>query len=136
VSGFCADGVCCDTACTGLCQACTAAKQGGGNDGTCGNITTGTDPANECAGTAVCNGAGACKLPNGLACFANGDCVSGICVDGVCCNITCNLVCQACTAAKKGAGTDGTCGNIAAGADPDNECTGGSTCDGAGACTP
>lgn len=58
-SGICVDGVCCNTVCWGLCQACTMAKTGGAN-GTCGNIATGTDPDNECAGTATCNGSGAC----------------------------------------------------------------------------
>lgn len=55
-SNFCVDGVCCNTACTGTCQACNVA----GSLGTCANIPNGQDPANECAGTLVCNGAGAC----------------------------------------------------------------------------
>ena len=58
LSGNCVDGVCCNTACAGTCQACTAVKKGSGADGTCGNIASGADPDNECAGN--CNGAGAC----------------------------------------------------------------------------
>jgi MYXO-CTERM domain-containing protein len=83
-SGFCADGFCCNTACGGLCQACSAAKTGGAN-GTCGNVTVATDPDNECAlqsvlscgTTGVCDGAGACQL------YANGSvCVSAKCNAG------------------------------------------------------
>src|SRR6185437_6371133 len=76
-SAFCADGVCCDTACTGTCQACTAAKKGSGADGTCGTIAAGTDPDGECddqgapsCGTnGSCDGSGACaKYPMGTLC--------------------------------------------------------------------
>ena len=35
-SGFCVDGVCCAEACTGRCQACSAAKKASGADGVCG----------------------------------------------------------------------------------------------------
>lgn len=75
-SGFCADGFCCNSACKGLCQACSAAKNGGVN-GTCGNVAVATDPDNECAaqpqstcGTSgACDGAGACQLfASGLTC--------------------------------------------------------------------
>src|SRR5439155_181355 len=52
----CADGVCCNSACTGTCQACTAAKKGSGSDGSCGTIGNGLDPDNECPGTAVRKG--------------------------------------------------------------------------------
>ena len=78
-SGFCADGVCCSTACTGLCQACTAAKKGSGADGACGPVAVGTDPNNNCAlqstatcGTdGFCDGAGACRLyASGTVCVA------------------------------------------------------------------
>jgi hypothetical protein len=54
----------------------------------------------------------------------------------VCCSSACNGVCVACSAAKKGSGSDGTCGAIAGGTDPDNECPGTSNCNGAGACGP
>ena len=221
-SGFCVDGVCCNAGCTGLCQACSAGKKGVGADGTCGPITTGADPDNDCAQDAAatcgktgqCNGSGACQLyssgtscgspvcqgtvlkaqscdgtgscipsaagqdcapyacsngacqgacvtnadcamgfvcsmgtcvmpiANGGACAMNGQCASGACVDGVCCNTACGGLCQACTVAKKGGGTDGVCGPIAVGGDPDSECvqqassscgqTG--SCDGSGAC--
>ncbi len=65
-SGFCADGVCCDRACDGTCEACVASlKQGGLNTGTCGPIRAGTDPRNECTASVVttCGQTGSC---NGL----------------------------------------------------------------------
>ena len=84
LSGFCVDGVCCSTACTGACQACSSAKKGGGTNGTCGAIANNTDPDSECAddgaascgNNGVCNGSGACrKYPAGTQCRAqNGDC--------------------------------------------------------------
>ena len=131
LGGFCADGVCCNTACSGACQACTAAKKGSGADGTCGNIVGGTDPDSECSGNASCSGAGACLLlTNGMLCSLNTECQSAQCVDGVCCNTTCSGLCQACSAAKKGSGADGTCGNVAVSTDPDSECPGATSCNG------
>ncbi len=56
LSGFCVDGVCCNGSCGSLCQACNLT----GSVGSCAFIPGGADPANECAGTAVCNGAGVC----------------------------------------------------------------------------
>ncbi len=133
-SSFCVDGVCCGTVCNSPCQACTAAKKGSGADGSCASIASGTDPDSECAGSLICNGAGLCKSPTGDACSAATDCLSGFCVDGVCCNAVCTGACQACTAAKKGNGVDGTCSTIVTGTDPDNECGGAANCNGAGAC--
>ena len=60
LTGFCVDGVCCGTACQGLCQACSAMKTGGA-DGTCADITPGTDPDNECAGALTCAGGLNCQ---------------------------------------------------------------------------
>ena len=139
-SGFCADGVCCNTACTGACVACTAAKKGSGSDGVCGSIPVNqpdTFPANICVSPKACDGVSNCKKTDGQTCGGNSECVSGSCADGVCCNTTCNGTCLACSAAKKGGGADGVCGNI-----PVNQtdtaatvqCTGTSSCDGNGAC--
>lgn len=64
-SGFCTDGVCCDGACGGAdadCQACTAAKKGGGLDGVCGLVVKNNpcrassgacDPSEVCDGTST-----------------------------------------------------------------------------------
>ena len=69
-SGFCAQGVCCMTACTQSCYACTNALTGSSPDGTCAVVSSGLgDPAGTCvAGTATscgntghCDGKGACE---------------------------------------------------------------------------
>lgn len=131
-SGFCADGICCNTACMGTCQACTAAKKGSGVDGVCGAIKFDTDPDEECHGGA-CNGQSVCKFYNGMPCVNTNQCLS-YCVDGVCCGNICSGTCQSCSAAKKGGGVDGACRPIAAGTDPDGECSPGA-CNGAGQCS-
>lgn len=86
-SGFCVDGFCCNTACSGLCQACAAALTPSQN-GVCANIDAGLDPANECANPSDCvlgncNGTGMCanqNAPNGTPCSGgNGFCSGGIC---------------------------------------------------------
>ncbi len=111
-SGNCVDGVCCDTACNGTCVACTAAKKGTGQNGTCGAIKLGADPDNECTAThTYCNGAGAClvcgtndaagdskcpknyyctgaacvaDLTTGSACARGTQCLSSACFNNVC----------------------------------------------------
>ncbi|MEZ4311131.1 MAG: hypothetical protein R3F14_24075 [Polyangiaceae bacterium] len=59
-SGQCVDGVCCATACTGLCMACSASYHGDSTmNGTCLPIQAGLDPHDECSGpgnTATCSG--------------------------------------------------------------------------------
>ena len=142
-SGLCSDGVCCDTACGGECEACTASATGG-TDGVCAPISVGTDPDDECGlgAEASCDGAGTCRLALGQPCGADIDCATGHCVDGVCCDTACDGACQTCTAAGKGAGSDGACGPVAADTDPDDECAADlaagvcadGSCDGAGQC--
>lgn len=130
------DSVCCDTSCGGPCQSCVGADTGGA-DGTCGFVKAGTDPDNECAGSATCNGMGGCQLkPNGASCTAGTECQSGVCPaqDGVCCGTTCSGTCQSCNGANTGAAS-GTCAPITNGTDPSNECAGAATCNGSGACT-
>lgn len=131
-TGFCVDGFCCDNACDNKCMACSVAKKGGGLDGVCGSVKYDTDPDNECHGGA-CDGKNVCKYYNSMSCTSAAQCLSNYCVDGVCCNNICMGACQACSTAKKGSGGDGVCGNIAGGADPDNECNPGE-CTGSGAC--
>jgi cysteine-rich repeat protein len=70
------------------------------------------------------------KLANGAVCTAANQCTNGFCVDGVCCNASCGGLCQACNVA----GSVGACSNIPSGSDPANECFGGTSCNGAGAC--
>lgn len=42
-TGFCVDGVCCDTACNGVCESCAAPVKG-----TCSPVPANTDPDQEC----------------------------------------------------------------------------------------
>jgi len=67
LSGFCADGYCCDKRC-GACGSCNLP----GKEGTCDFTPAGTDPRNECIDSAsdpsgkcggMCNGRGACEFP-------------------------------------------------------------------------
>jgi len=220
-SGNCVQNVCCDDACSGACKSCLGAHTGG-TDGTCGNVTVGSDPKNlcsdqgasSCGTTGVCGASGACALypantacgspvcdgtelkdqfcdgsggcvpesggddcapftcsggacddpcggdaecvsghfcssgscvPKGgvgAPCAANSECADGHCVDDVCCDDACDGACEACSTLAKGAGDDGACEPVAAGGDPDDECsseapsTCGRTgdCDGSGAC--
>jgi MYXO-CTERM domain-containing protein len=93
ISGFCTDGVCCDQACDGLCQGCTAALKGVGQNGVCGTVKAATDPQNECTDDGVstcqrdgtCNGAGACALY-----AAGAACGTSTCSNGVQVGYTCN----------------------------------------------
>jgi hypothetical protein len=121
LSGYLADGICCNTACTGTCVACTHVKKGLGADGTCGTIQAGKDPDDECSdqGTASCgttgscDGQGACGLyPAGTVCAAgacegaflvqpnlcdgSGTCVVGgttDCSPAMCANLVCATAC-------------------------------------------
>ncbi|MBM4373952.1 MAG: hypothetical protein FJ095_02630 [Deltaproteobacteria bacterium] len=117
VSGFCADGFCCNTSCTGACAACATAK-GAVTNGTCaaaavkGAQDAGScdDAAGMCDGTdkCTCDAVGACKVKIGEACLANAECASGFCADGFCCNAACTGACSACSLAT-GATANGTC---------------------------
>ena len=130
--GNTSDGDCCDS----TCQFESTGSSCDDNDA--------CTPQSSCDGTGACVGSGSIcgSAALGEACTNNNECTSGNCVDGVCCDTACSGTCQACSAAKKGSGNDGTCGDIASNNDPDNECTdeGASSCgdtgacDGAGAC--
>jgi FG-GAP repeat len=127
-SANCADNVCCDDECSGLCMGCTEAKTGM-PDGQCAPIPPGGNPDGECsAGT--CNGNGSCDP-----CGASIECASNHCADSVCCDTDCDATCVACTQAKTGM-PDGQCALVPLATDPDNECGVGAeqSCDGAGTC--
>jgi len=122
LSGFCVDAVCCDRACSGTCEACSATKKGSGADGTCSSVAAETDPDNECpteptstcGSTGSCNGAGACeKYSNTVICSpaacsgnvvmlpkrcdGNGACVGGgtqVCTDSPCIGGACASPCM------------------------------------------
>lgn len=81
-SGFCVDGVCCNSTCTGGCKACSTAKKGSGADGTCGNVSGGLDPDSDCGdqGAASCGTNGSCDGGGGCALYASGtSCASQVC---------------------------------------------------------
>ena len=85
-SGFCAQGICCATACAGPCKTCAWP----GLSGTCTAVPRGVlDPSGMCGTAGTCNGRGGC-VP--ATCVADSDCgelywcTSGRCVA---CNATC-----------------------------------------------
>jgi len=113
LSGFCADGYCCNTACTSNCKACNLTGQAG----QCGNVPAGTEDGT-CTGASACDGLGGCKKTNGQGCGGDAECVSGHCVDGVCCNSTCVGPCLGCNLV----GAEGTCSYGLLGSNPGGEC--------------
>ncbi len=60
-SGFCVDGMCCASACVGLCESCN-----GQTPGQCGAIAPGTDPRDECPGSGTCTGEPLCSTGTGI----------------------------------------------------------------------
>lgn len=93
LSGFCTEGVCCNTDCGGTCVACTAALKGHGNDGTCEPVAKGTNPRNACMDegaascrmTGTCDGKGACAVyEDGTDCGNGKVCEAGRCGGGFC----------------------------------------------------
>ena len=108
-SEFCADGVCCESSCDGLCDRCDAS----GKQGLCVNRKAFTDPENECAGTGLCGGT----------CDGGGNCQYT--ADAVAC-----AECTRCDGA-------GFCQNYnPVDQDIDDSCDTCQVCDGAGACNP
>jgi hypothetical protein len=147
-SGSCVNGQCCapDT-CASLGYNCGSYSDGCGGTLDCGTCATGdtctlgvcgcTNGVKNGTETDVdCGGVCLTKCAQGAICITNNDCSTGSCADGVCCNTACLGACQACVNAKTGAAT-GTCANITAGTDPDNECaaTAASTCGTTGFCS-
>jgi hypothetical protein len=90
----------------------------------------------DCYGATYCDAAHHCvpQKADGLPCAGANECSNGHCVDNVCCADACGGNCRACSAAKKGSGADGVCGNVGAGLDPDAECGAVNDCDGNGGC--
>lgn len=90
-SGVCVEGVCCGSACGGLCESCLKAKNGQTN-GECRPVSDATDPDNECATEGTCGGAGVCDGARHCALKAAGtpcaaaNCASGQSKPGLVCN--------------------------------------------------
>jgi hypothetical protein len=108
-----------------------------------------------CAANATCQAGkaqgAACNQAASADCKVAGchDCASGFCVDGVCCDSACTAAtghfCQACSAALKQSGADGTCGPAKDNTNPHadtcavdpnypGDCGAPGTCDGTGMC--
>jgi MYXO-CTERM domain-containing protein len=89
-SGFCVAGVCCDSACDGVCQACSVAT-GAPKNGTCSPLTgTTCDDGNACTQNDACK-AGTCEAGAPQVCMAMGECQEpGICdpQTGMCSTVT------------------------------------------------
>jgi hypothetical protein len=91
VSGVCAEGVCCNDACTGSCRSCTV----GGAVGTCTSVPSGVadpkamcavTPATSCGTDGTCNGSGGCRNhPSGTPC-RDASCSNGEAVLAASCN--------------------------------------------------
>lgn len=128
VSGFCADGVCCNTECGAGCDSCTQPTL----VGTCSLVPRGGSGSPSCDGGYLCDGVGtscpascqsddectansycrnqqmcAPKKANAEQCSGPNQCASGFCADGVCCNTACGEGCDSCAT--------GTCTTIGAG---------------------
>jgi len=137
-SGYCADGVCCETPCEGDYFACVEAVTGLA-DGTCAlwPLATACTVAQQCASgfcsdgiccNAACDTAndsclevltglpdGTCgKTATGNPCTAGGACATGFCSDGVCCDVACDTVNDSCVEVLTGL-PDGTCALAMAG---------------------
>lgn len=134
LSGHCVDGVCCNELCDKGCYACSNFKKGGaGMNGTCELVYPGEEPDSDCpAPGEVCDGLGGCKLADGQACAAGGECASSVCVDGFCCDSACAGACRACNVP----GMEGKCTFHAVGSDPENDCPDPNVCLGRGSCGP
>jgi hypothetical protein len=114
-SGYCVEGVCCQSACEGACRSCLAdlkdpahSFNGDWVTGLCGEVREDTDPKNGCsnAGTTcgtldVCSASGSCKAANppGTPCGGAGTfCATATSAagKGVCANYSCNAIAFSC----------------------------------------
>lgn len=143
-STHCVDGVCCASACTGLCLACSALRTGAA-DGVCAAVAAGTDPDTECAATPAsgcgvaglgCNGdeaAPGCVLFDATTECAPETCTGGASTAASSCDGMGTCVAPApIPCAPYACGTDGAClTSCGTGAD----CAAGTYC-ASGACVP
>jgi hypothetical protein len=77
-SGHCVDGVCCNVACDGACQACDVA----GSAGTCATVTGTPHPGRSCNGTGLCGGS--CDGTAPTCSYPSSSIVCGAACDGTC----------------------------------------------------
>ena len=105
-TGHCADGLCCDTACNGQCEACDVATSvgtcvgiNGAPHGTRAECSPSWTPACRALGCDAKRSRTACVAPvfaPPCDCTRDDECSSGHCADGVCCNTACDGQCEAC----------------------------------------
>jgi hypothetical protein len=105
-SGFCSQGVCCTTSCTGTCKSCNVSAA---TAGTCTSVPAGQpDPqatckdqgAGSCGTNGACDGAGACqKYAAGTVCAAS-SCAAGLSIQTNARTCDGKGVCQAATTTK------------------------------------
>jgi hypothetical protein len=124
-SGFCVDGVCCESGCAAGCESCSGSKTGS-TDGQCKPVLANTDPDGDCAEmpAATCGFTGQCDGKGSCAKYAVGmPCSDATCVDG--------------TTLQKGGvcGSSGCVAGAQVGCDDGNACTTGDICK-AGSCLP
>ena len=89
-SGFCTDGVCCESRCRGTCEKCNLT----GRLGFCDAIPAGTNPDNECTAQSVstcgtigfCSGARSCALYSSGTVAVAATCSSGVYTSASTCN--------------------------------------------------
>ncbi len=140
-SNFCVDGVCCESACTGPCVACSNAKTGQG-DGNCRAEPAGQDydgdcpttPMNSCGSTGQgCNGSGQCKK------WAAGTvCDSTVTCDASFSSVIPGKICNGsgtCQAAPGQSCNGFLCSTNASGASCGTTCTDDSSCVSGGFCS-
>ena len=99
-SGFCIDDVCCNSECSGFCQACSEAKHlQVGKDGVCLPIASG-NPDGECATTEGCDGNGSDCTGCGASHPPPGDPTCPAVCNGGCAGNTCTINCLGASACE------------------------------------
>jgi hypothetical protein len=148
-SAFCTDGVCCDEACSGDCQACSVSR-GLAVNGTCAFAPEGTSGRNPCANGFACNGkspACAVTCTDDASCAAGYYCdAAGACAPQKAASATCNeaagkdCLTSGCRECSVGNCVDGACCATCQGSDAlgatctndgsceSNHCVGGTCC--------
>src|SRR5262249_40363097 len=137
-SGFCAQGLCCTTACAGLCKSCAV----NGSAGICTNVPAGQDPLQQCAdataatcGTdGLCDGNGGCQDHSSTTSWGTDSCTGGTETPGARCDGVGDCVPgtpQSCGAYL--CGTNGDCKTSCA---TSADCASGYTCSGTICCMP
>ena len=135
-SGFCVDGVCCDSACDDTCGSCLGARTGL-EDGSCGPVKAGEDPDDDCdpappcGNDGQCDGNYACRTVSAKVTCGDTQCVSGQLSGSSCdglgaCDVVKERSCAPYKTCKSGSECEDSCQNSA-------DCVDGYFCD-AGQC--